>query len=229
LEEEKMKRSEINRNLEAAKAFFQTMKFALPAWAYRSPAEWKGKQAEAAEIVACGLGWDITDFGSGDFEQVGLINFNLRNGIPNKTRKVYCEKILIVKENQVTPLHTHRSKVEDIINRGGGNLVIELTQGNEDLSLTDQTVTVKIDSVERTVPAGGRVVLHPGESICLEPGLFHKFYGEAGAGWVLVGEVSTVNDDTTDNVFVDGSPRFPTIVEDEEPTYLLVNDYAKYL
>jgi D-lyxose ketol-isomerase len=129
----------------------------------------------------------------------------------------------------VTPLHTHRSKVEDIINRGGGNLVIELTQGNEDLSLTDQTVTVKIDSVERTVPAGGRVVLHPGESICLEPGLFHKFYGEAGAGWVLVGEVSTVNDDTTDNVFVDGSPRFPTIVEDEEPTYLLVNDYAKYL
>jgi D-lyxose ketol-isomerase len=223
-----MKRSEINRNLAQAREFFAEMKFVLPAWAFRSPDEWQGKRAEAAEIVACGLGWDITDFGSGDFEKIGLINFNLRNGIPNKTRKTYCEKILIVKENQVTPLHTHRSKVEDIINRGGGNLVIELTQGDEGLSLTGQTATVKIDSIARSVPAGGKVVLQPGESICLEPGLFHEFYGEEGSGWVLVGEVSTVNDDTTDNVFVDGSPRFPTIVEDEEPLYLLVNDYAKY-
>jgi D-lyxose ketol-isomerase len=224
-----VKRSEINRNLEQARKFFEEMKFALPAWALRSPGEWRGKQAEAADIVACGLGWDITDFGSGDFERVGLINFNLRNGIPNRTRKVYCEKILVVKEKQVTPLHTHRSKVEDIINRGGGNLVIELTQGDEALNLTDRPATVKIDSIERTVPAGGKVVLRPGESICLEPGLFHEFYGEEGGGWVLVGEVSTVNDDTADNVFVDGSPRFPTIVEDEEPLYLLVNDYARYL
>ena len=224
-----MKRSEINRNLEAAMAFFQETKFALPAWALRSPEEWRGKDAESAEIVACGLGWDITDFGSGDFERVGLINFNLRNGIPNRSRKIYCEKILIVKENQVTPMHTHRSKVEDIINRGGGNLVIDLIQGDDQLNLTDHMISVKVDSIERTVPAGGKVVLRPGESICLEPGLFHKFYGEEGAGRVLVGEVSTVNDDTTDNVFVDGSPRFPTIVEDEEPVYLLVNDYAKYL
>jgi D-lyxose ketol-isomerase len=205
------------------------MQFVLPPWAYRSPTGWQGRQAEAADIVACGLGWDITDFGSGDFERIGLINFNLRNGIPQRTRKTYCEKILIVKENQVTPLHTHRSKVEDIINRGGGNLVIELTQGDADLNLTGRSVTVKIDAIERSVPAGGCVVLHPGESICLEPGLFHKFYGEAGSGWVLVGEVSTVNDDTADNVFVDGSPRFPAIEEDENPVFLLVNDYARYL
>lgn len=224
-----MKRSEINHALAEARAFFQEMKFMLPAWAFRSPEEWRGKRAEAADIIACGLGWDITDFGSGDFEKVGLINFNLRNGIPGKTRKVYCEKILIVKEDQVTPLHTHRSKIEDIINRGGGNLVIELTQGDDRLNLTGQTATVKVDAIDRTVPAGERVVLRPGESICLEPGLFHKFYGEPGHGWVLVGEVSTVNDDMTDNVFVDGSPRFPTIIEDEEPTYLLVNDYARYL
>ena len=224
-----MKRSEINRNLADAKAFFEKMQFALPAWAFRSPQAWQGIRAEAAEIVACGLGWDITDFGSGDFEKVGLINFNLRNGIPGQGPKVYCEKILIVKEDQVTPLHTHRSKVEDIINRGGGNLVLELIQGDDQDRLTDAEVTVKIDSIARSVPAGGRVVLQPGESICLEPGLFHKFYGEAGHGWALVGEVSTVNDDTIDNVFVDGSPRFPQIVEDEEPLYLLVNDYERYL
>ncbi len=224
-----MKRSEINRTLEEAKVFFAEMKFALPAWAFRSPAEWRGKAAEAAEIVKVGLGWDVTDFGSGAFDEVGLTNFNLRNGIPGQGPKVYCEKLLLVKENQVTPLHTHRSKVEDIINRGGGNLVIELIQGDDALNLTDKPVTVKIDSIERTVPAGGTVILTPGESICLVPGVFHKFYGEEGAGWVLVGEVSTVNDDTKDNVFVDGSPRFPMIEEDEAPTWLLVNDYGKYL
>ncbi len=224
-----MKRSEINRTLKEAREFFATMKFSLPAWAFRSPTEWRGKAAEAAEIVKVGLGWDVTDFGSGCFEEIGLTNFNLRNGIPGQGPKVYCEKLLLVKENQVTPLHTHRSKVEDIINRGGGNLVIELIQGDADLKLTNEPLTVQIDSIARTVPAGGKVILTPGESICLVPGVFHKFYGEAGAGWVLVGEVSTVNDDTRDNVFVDGSPRFPTIEEDEEPAYLLVNDYGKYL
>ncbi|MBP8972243.1 MAG: D-lyxose/D-mannose family sugar isomerase [Anaerolineae bacterium] len=224
-----MKRSEINRAIAHAIAFLQARQFPLPPWAYWSPDQWRGKGDEVAEIVACGLGWDITDFGSGDFERVGLTNFNLRNGIVHKTRKAYCEKVLIVEENQVTPLHTHRLKLEDIINRGGGNLVIELFLGDGDFRLTDKPVTVRIDSIARTVPASGKVVLTPGESIFLEPGVFHKFYGEAGAGTVLVGEVSSVNDDQTDNVFYEDQPRFPQIIEDEEPSYLLVNDYKKYV
>src|SRR5690606_13874046 len=102
-------------------------------------------------------------------------------------------------------------------------------QADEAFNPTDRDVTVKIDALPITVPAGGKVVLTPGESIFLEPGVLHKFYGEPGKGRGLVGEVSTVNDDSSDNYFIGGSPRFPTIVDDVEPVHLLVNDYKKYL
>ena len=46
---------------------------------------------------------------------------------------------------------------------------------------------------------------------------------------VLVGEVSSVNDDSADNCFFETIGRFPTIVEDEAPLYLLVNDYSTFL
>ena len=224
-----MKRSEINRELRKTIEFFDRMQFALPAWALWTLEDWRNAREDVAEIVACGLGWDITDFGSGDFQRIGLINFNLRNGIVNRTAKTYCEKIIVVQENQITPLHTHHHKLEDIINRGGGNLVIKLQAADENLEMTDAPVTVKIDSIPRTVASGDTVVLKPGESIFLAPGVFHEFWGEPGAGLVLVGEVSTVNDDNTDNVFVGGNPRFPRIEEDEAPLYLLVNDYANDL
>lgn len=224
-----MKRSEINKIILETIEFFQTMQFHLPGWACWSPSTWKENCEQVSEIIQCGLGWDITDFGSQDFERVGLINFNLRNGVLNRSKKTYCEKIIVVGENQVTPLHTHYLKCEDIINRGGGNLVIELYQADEAFNPTDRDVTVKIDALPITVPAGGKVVLTPGESIFLEPGVLHKFYGEPGKGRVLVGEVSTVNDDSSDNYFIGGSPRFPTIVDDVEPVHLLVNDYKKYL
>jgi D-lyxose ketol-isomerase len=224
-----MKRSEINFYLKESVDFFGAMKFSLPRFAYWSPAEWKGQRAAVADIVECSLGWDITDFGSGDFCRVGLINFNLRNGTVNQTRKTYCEKTIIVKESQVTPLHTHRSKIEDIINRGGGELVIQLFQANRDFQTTKAPVTVKIDSMPVTIAGGDEVSLPPGASICLEPGVLHMFYGKPGAGTVLVGEVSTVNDDRADNVFLGGNPRFPLIDEDEEPLFLLVNDYQRYI
>lgn len=224
-----MKRSKINQELVNTIAFFRKMNFVLPGWAFWPPDDWKGKREEAAEIIDCGLGWDITDFGSNDFENVGLINFNLRNGIVNQTAKPYCEKIIVVKENQITPLHTHNDKMEDIINRGGGNLVIQLYSSDRNLELTEDPVTVYIDGFARTVPAGGTVVLKPGESIFLVPGVFHEFWGEEGSGLVLVGEVSTVNDDNIDNIFVGGNPRFPKIEEDEPPLHLLVNDYERYV
>ncbi|PVY39390.1 uncharacterized protein DUF1498 [Victivallis vadensis] len=41
----------------------------------------------------------------------------------------------------------------------------------------------------------------------------------------MVGEVSRVNDDFTDNCFVDGMPRFDQIEEDEPARYLLGIDY----
>jgi hypothetical protein len=50
--------------------------------------------------------------------------------------------------------------------------------------------------------------------------------GEGGR--VLVGEVSMVNDDRTDNRFFESIGRFPQIMEDEPPLHLLTMDYAKY-
>ena len=55
---------------------------------------------------------------------------------------------------------------------------------------------------------------------------YHKFWGANGT--VLVGEVSAVNDDDTDNRFLETLPRFAAIDEDEPPYRLLCNEYAKY-
>ena len=42
---------------------------------------------------------------------------------------------------------------------------------------------------------------------------------------MLIGEVSTVNDDNTDNIFCDPIGRFSEIDEYEAPRHLLVSDY----
>jgi len=224
-----MKRSEINSILENAKAFMEERKFFLPPWAYWSVSEWKKNKECAAEVINNMLGWDITDFGSGDFYRRGLFLFTLRNGRFNVDKKPYAEKIMIVEENQETPMHFHWAKMEDIINRGGGNLVIELFNSTSDELFADTPVILKTDGVKRTVPPGGKVILRPGESICLEQGVYHRFYGESGKGKVLVGEVSMVNDDTSDNRFYEIIGRFPTIDEDVEPLHLLVSDYLKFI
>ena len=117
-----------------------------------------------------------------------------------------------------------------IINRGGGNLVVELAWATPDENgLDDREVEVSCDGVVRTVPARGKVALRSGESITLPPKLYHQFYGEEGKGTVLVGEVSKTNDDNTDNRFLDDMGRFPQIEEDEAPLHLLVSDYADRL
>ncbi len=223
-----MKRSEINQILSDAKAFMASKQFFLPPWAYWGVDDWKKNKEVATEVVENMLGWDITDFGSGDFLKRGLFLFTLRNGKYNVDKKPYAEKIMIVEEEQETPMHYHWAKMEDIINRGGGNLVIELYNSTPDDKFADTPVVLKTDGVLRTVNPGGKIVLAPGESICLEQGVYHRFYGEAGKGKVLVGEVSAVNDDAADNCFYDKVGRFPVIEEDVEPMHLLVSDYVRY-
>lgn len=224
-----MKRSEVNFIINEAKSFFTTRNFMLPEWAYWSPDQWKGVYTKCSEIVDNKLGWDITDFGSGDFCKKGLTLFTIRNGNWQKKDKIYCEKIMIADEEQVTPMHFHWNKTEDIINRGGGVLVLELYISKPDNSLSYDLVTVSIDGVLITVKAGEQLFLKPGQSICLTPRLYHRFYGEKGKGRVLIGEVSMVNDDDNDNKFYDKVGRFPDIEEDADPVHLLVNDYPKYL
>ncbi len=225
-----MKRSEINQIIREADAFIRHQGFHLPPFAYWTPDEWRSKDQSVAEIVEKRLGWDITDFGSGDYARTGLFLFTLRNGdlaaLQTGKGKLYAEKLLIVDVDQVTPLHFHWLKTEDIINRGGGKLMIQLYNATPDEQLADTPVTVSTDGVVRTVEAGGVISLAPGESITLPPYCYHKFWGAESR--VLVGEVSTVNDDSADNRFFDPIGRFPEIEEDEAPLHLLVSDYDRY-
>jgi D-lyxose ketol-isomerase len=224
-----MKRSEINRIIVQAKEFMHENHFMLPQWGYWSLDQWKENKAEAAGVIDHLLGWDITDFGLGDFHRRGLVLFTIRNGRIGLDAKPYAEKIMIVEEGQETPMHFHWSKMEDIICRAGGNLVMELCNSTPDEEFDTTAVQANIDSLTRTVEAKGRLILTPGESICLPRGLYHAFWGEPGKGTVLVGEVSAVNDDNTDNRFYGGIPRFPDIEEDEAPVHLLCGDYARFL
>ncbi|NLJ89926.1 MAG: D-lyxose/D-mannose family sugar isomerase [Clostridiales bacterium] len=225
-----MKRSEINNIIKESINLLNENKFKLPPFAYWSPKDWETKGSEYDEIRDNNLGWDITDYGFGDFKNKGLVLFTIRNGNPknDKYTKTYAEKIMIVGEGQVTPYHFHWHKMEDIINRGGGNLMIRLYNSNEDGSeLLDTPVIVNSDGREYEVPAGGIVRLMPGESITLHTGQYHSFWGEEGTGTVIVGEVSQVNDDASDNRFFEKVGRFPTIEEDVEPEFYLCNEYPR--
>jgi len=226
-----MKRSEINNIIRDADAFLRLNGFHLPPFAYWTPSIWETKGIETREIVEHQLGWDITDFGLGDFRKVGLFLFTLRNGtlpgLKNGTGKIYAEKIMIVEVGQITPMHFHWSKTEDIINRGGGQLVIQLYNSTPDEKLADTDVNVSVDGVRCRVKAGELVTLSLGESITLPTGCYHKFWGDKSR--VLVGEVSIVNDDNADNRFYEPVGRFPAIEEDQPPLYYLTNDYQFHL
>ena len=224
-----MKRSEINQIIRDAEAFLASRQFILPEWANWSLTDWKKNRDRVGYITERMLGWDITDFGSGDFLRRGLFLFTLRNGKYGVDKKPYAEKIMIVQENQETPMHFHWSKMEDIINRGGGNLAIELYNADENEQFADTPVHFLIDGLEHVVEPGGKVILAPGQSMCMTQYLYHRFYGEPGTGTVMVGEVSQCNDDTTDNRFYEQIGRFPDIIEDEEPLHLLCSDYDKFL
>jgi D-lyxose ketol-isomerase len=225
-----MKRSEINAILHSAQQFLAEHQFHLPPFAAWTPDQWRTKGPEISEITENQLGWDITDFGSGDFLRRGLLLFTVRNGRPANLRamqgKIYAEKIMIVEPAQVTPLHFHWQKTEDIINRGGATLVVQLYNSSKDEQLAESEITISLDGVTRTMKAGGIVKLSPGESITLPPRLYHSFWGEGRR--VLVGEVSMVNDDRLDNRFLEPVGRFPQIVEDEPPLLLLSVDYPAY-
>ena len=223
-----MKRSEVNRIVREADAFMRANGQILPPFANWSPAEMIARRAEIGGIVGARLGWDITDYGLGDFDKTGLFLFTARNGraadLSLGKGMLYAEKIMISRKDQLAPMHRHDVKAEDIINRGGGTLALELFMPAPDGAI-DRSAEVEVptDGIVRRLPAGGTLRLHPGESVTLLPGVWHAFWGE-GAD-VLIGEVSTVNDDLTDNVFADPIARFSGIEEDEEPYRLLVSDY----
>jgi len=223
-----MKRSEINRLIREAEDILHANKMVLPPFAYWSPEDWRGKGGECDEIRDCMLGWDITDFGLGDFGRAGLVVFALRNGhhsLAAYQAKTYCEKILLIRERQRTPMHYHAAKVEDIINRNGGVLVMKVYNASADGKLANTQVEVSMDGVRREFPAGAELRLERGESITIPAFLYHEFWAEEGGGPVLSGEVSKINDDRTDNFFLEEVGRFPEIEEDVEPVHYLCTEY----
>lgn len=240
-----MKRSELNRIIGKTIRFMEEEKgLPMPSFAHWGPEDWKKAGEDYQELVDNMLGWDISDFGSGDFKKIGLTIFTYRNGnFHNKEKypKPYAEKLLLVDDGQILPYHYHWSKMEDIINKGGGDLVITLYNATkedfEDVeggrsgkkgTFDTTPVTVSVDGHTVTVPAGGQVTLKPGESITLKPGQYHSWQGVPGTGPVMLFEVSTTNDDTIDNRFHTAGERIPEIIEDEEPKYLIFADYKDY-
>ena len=223
-----MKRSEINHIIRDAEQFIAAQKFHLPPFARWSPSDWRTKGSEIREITENSLGWDVTDFGLNDFAHKGVLLFTIRNGtlaqLAQGTGKVYCEKILVCQPEQFVLHHFHKAKTEDIINRGGGRLEIVLQQANHSGRFSNDELSVSLDGVRTTVQAGGTLILEPGESITLEPYQSHQF--RALDSSVLVGEVSTVNDDANDNFFFEPVGRFPKIEEDELPYRLLCTEYT---
>ncbi len=239
-----MKRSEINRIIRNAMQFTQSRSLALPPFAYWDADEWRRVGEDSRELVDNMLGWDVTDFGSGNFEKTGLTVFTFRNGnFYRKDRypKPYAEKLLLVGDGQILPYHYHWSKMEDIINRGGGDLALTLYnctdadfadaeggRSGKPGEFADTPVEVTVDGCRMTVSAGGQVILRPGQSITLMPGQYHMWQGIPGTGSVMLFEVSACNDDNVDNRFYRAGKRIPEIEEDEAPEHLIFKDYTKY-
>lgn len=227
-----MKRSTINKIMTDAGEMIRSYGFQLPPFAFWTPEEFQARQTDAQALIDARCGWDITDYGAGRFDEMGLFLFTLRNGRLSDLQRgggmCYAEKLLISRQDQLSPMHTHVLKAEDIINRGGATLVVEL-YGSDDAGgfAEDRGGRVLCDGIARDFAPGEKLQLAPGESVTLMPGDWHAFWGEGGD--VLIGEVSTVNDDETDNIFREPIGRFATIEEDEPPLHLLVSDYKNWL
>ena len=224
-----MKRSQINRALKEMEAMCREHRCYLPPFCTFTPEQWQQLGPEYDEIRRCRLGWDITDYGLEDFDRIGFSLITIRNGNRSEQYpKVYAEKLLYLKEGQYAPNHFHWFKTEDIINRGGGNVLIRVFNSLPDESPDKNSpVTVCCDGCRRTVEAGTQIRLTPGESIHIPQRLYHDFSVEPGSGAVLLGEVSQCNDDEHDNHFDPPVGRFPTIEEDEAPYRLLCSEYPE--
>lgn len=162
--------------------------------------------------------WDVTGFGLGDFDHFGLLLVNLAD-LPQ-----YCEKLMFARRGQATPVHTHRSKQEDIICRVG-RFAIRLI-GHDHAFRPDRAsepVRVLINGEERLIPSGKLVEIDEGERITLFPGVYHEFWPLTD--YAIIGEVSTANDDSEDNYFENPDVgRFEELEEDEPPLVKLVSD-----
>lgn len=217
----------INESIAQARRCFQQYGIQLPPFADWPAEKWQSVGIEADEIRDCMLGWDVTDFGSNNFHQIGRVLFTLRNGTTRKPGypKSYAEKLLFDPESQRAPAHYHLSKMEDICCRAGGNILVQLTALAPDGTPGSGTLSVTVDGFRQQVRSGEIIRLKPGMSINIPPRTIHQFWGEEGTGLTLSSEVSSVCDDVSDNVFLETAERFPVIVENAPKAHLLCHEY----
>jgi D-lyxose ketol-isomerase len=160
--------------------------------------------------------WDVSDFGSGDFDRCGIVLVNLADELE------YSEKLIYMRPGQTIPAHTHRRKKEDIICRRG-ELAMEVWAGPPAADGRGAPLRIKRSGDWVVVAAGEPFTLAAGERVTLVPGVYHRFWPTRPE--TIIGEVSTANDDATDNVFAElAVARFPGIDEDEPAAVRLVSD-----
>ena len=222
-----MKRSEINAAIHEASAFFKSKGFPLPAYAYWSPADWLSNQNpnEMAEVFDLGLGWDVTDFGSNNLSRIGRTLFTLRNGRGTpEYPKTYAQKVMHMPEGQKSIVHHHRSKMEDLFNQGGGNILIAFWLVAGDGSPSSGRLELSVSGCKSQVTVGTPVRLTPGNWVCIPPNTYHQFWAEEGHGPVLGMEISSTCYDYSDNFFWPEGVRFPPIEEDTPAQYILCHE-----
>jgi D-lyxose ketol-isomerase len=227
-----MKRSEVNAAIAWAKELLIDSNIALPIFAEWTREEWRANADKTDTIRKTMLGWDVTDYGLDDYKKIGGVLFTVRNGDQKDTEigVPYAEKYIFLEDGQALPTHFHYSKTEDIINRAGGVLALKLYNAKEDESIDyNSDVVAYMDGIKHVVGAGETVSVSVGSSITLTPYMYHSFWAQKGAGDLVVGEVSSVNDDNVDNRFSPTMPRFGEIEEDEPVVYPLCNEYEKLL
>jgi D-lyxose ketol-isomerase len=222
-----LKRSTVNASIELAIKTMADYGIHLPPFAYWTVEEWADKGHDADEIRDCMLGWDVTDFGIGDFEEIGRILFTMRNGSKHKPGypKPYAEKLILNPEGQRAPLHFHQSKMEDITNEAGGNIIVQFTAVDDGGQPRQGELRIQVNAQTRRIDSGDIVRLKPGDSICLPPRVAHQFWGEEGTSISVSREVSSVCDDIKDNYFMEPLARFPNLDEDEPRRYYLCHEY----
>lgn len=230
-----MKRSEVNRTIAVAQEVFAALNLALPPFARWTVEDWADKGPEANEIRYSMLGWDVTDFGQGRFAELGRTLFTLRNGSSRfPSGKNYAEKLILDPENQKPPLHFHRTKMEDIINRGGGNILVRVYKATPEGECSTERFTLQVDGVTREFTPGEILRMEPGQSVCLPPFTIHQFWGEEGTGlpigngrYTVSGEISRICDDWNDNCWLEPCERFCRFEEDEPSRQYLVHEYPE--
>ena len=219
-----MRRSEVNEAIRNALSTLEKHHITLPPFGYLSAEEWRRLEPAGNRLRTNSMGWDVSDFGEGSFRSYGAVLFTLRNGNSRNPSEgtPYAEKLIVLLPGQRLPLHFHFRKTEDIINRAGGILVMELYAALPDGEV-DRVSPVEVwcDGCRRVVEPGKSVEFQVGESITLPPRMYHRFWASAVGETLVCGEVSSINDDLADNRFAEEVRRFALIEEDEPPQWPL--------